>query len=69
MVEAVNTAGGDDKAAVLDALSNLENYPGVSETVTCRDTDGTPSDRTTGFFEYVVPAENEQGWINLLSLV
>jgi branched-chain amino acid transport system substrate-binding protein len=64
-VEAINTAGSDDKAAVLDALSNLENYPGVSGTVTYKDTDGTPSSRTMGFFEYVVPADNEQGWEKL----
>jgi branched-chain amino acid transport system substrate-binding protein len=62
MVEAINMAGSDDKAAVLEALSNLENYPGVSGMVTYKATDGTPNDRTMGFFEYVVPAENEQGW-------
>jgi branched-chain amino acid transport system substrate-binding protein len=65
MVEAITTAGSDDKAAVLEALSNLENYPGVSGTVTYKDTDGTPSNRTMGFFEYVVPADNEQGWDKL----
>jgi branched-chain amino acid transport system substrate-binding protein len=65
MVEAVNQAGSDDKAAVLEALSNLENYPGVSGVVTYKDTDGTPNNRTMGFFEYVVPADNEQGWNKL----
>jgi branched-chain amino acid transport system substrate-binding protein len=65
MVEAINTAGSDDKTAVLEALSSLETYPGVSGTVTYKDTDGTPSARTMGFFEYVVPADNEQGWEKL----
>jgi branched-chain amino acid transport system substrate-binding protein len=63
MVAAIQNAGeGADTAAVRDALNALENYPGVSGEITYVDTDGTPSSRTIAFFEYVVPADNEQGW-------
>jgi branched-chain amino acid transport system substrate-binding protein len=63
MAEAVKVAGeGADTAAVREALANLVDYPGVSGSVTYKDTDGTPSNRTIGFFQYEVPADNEQGW-------
>lgn len=61
--EAIKVAGeGADTAAVREALAGLENYAGVSGEITYKDTDGTPSARTIAFFEYVVPADNEQGW-------
>ena len=63
MVEALNQAGeGADDDAVLEALSNIEGYPGVSGEITYAGTDGTPADRTIAFFEYEVPADNDQGW-------
>ncbi len=62
VLAAINEAGSADPAAVLEALSNLEGYPGVSGDVTYAGTDGTPADRTIGLFEYQVPADNEQGW-------
>ncbi len=63
IVEAINAAGeGASAAEVRDALAALESYPGVSGEITYASTDGTPADRTIAFFEYVVPADNEQGW-------
>ena len=63
MIEALNQAGeGADDAAVLEALSNIEGYAGVSGEITYAGTDGTPADRTIAFFEYEVPADNDQGW-------
>ena len=62
-VEAINTAGEEASTAeIRDALAALEGYPGVSGEITYAGTDGTPADRTIAFFEYIVPAENEQGW-------
>ena len=51
-----------DAAAIRDVLAATENYPGVSGDITYAGTDGTPSNRTIAFFEYIVPADNEQGW-------
>lgn len=66
MAEAIKNAGeGADTAAVRDALNALENFPGVSGDITYKDTDGTPSARTIAFFEYQVPADNEQGWAKI----
>jgi branched-chain amino acid transport system substrate-binding protein len=63
MAAAIQNAGeGADTAAVRDALNALQDYPGVSGNVTYVDTDGTPVNRTIGFFQYEVPADNEQGW-------
>ncbi len=63
MVEAINTAGEEASTAeIRDALAALESYPGVSGEITYAGTDGTPADRTIAFFEYIVPADNEQGW-------
>ncbi|MEZ4630894.1 MAG: ABC transporter substrate-binding protein [Deinococcales bacterium] len=55
VIEAVNRAGeGASTAQVRDALAGLEGYAGVSGDITYVNTDGTPSDRTIAFFEYVV---------------
>ncbi|MEZ4607137.1 MAG: hypothetical protein R2865_10175 [Deinococcales bacterium] len=39
---------------VMLLLAGLEGYAGVSGDITYVNTDGTPSDRTIAFFEYVV---------------
>ncbi|MGL4611107.1 MAG: ABC transporter substrate-binding protein [Trueperaceae bacterium] len=52
IVEAIKVAGTDDRVAVKDALMGLENYPGVTGSITFKDTDGTPADRVMGFFQY-----------------
>ena len=63
MAEAISVAGdGASTAEIRDALAALEGYAGVSGEITYAGTDGTPSDRTIAFFEYVVPADNEKGW-------
>jgi len=62
IVEAVEQAGSTDVEAVREALANLEGFPGVTGEITYVGTDGTPADRTMGFFEYQVPADTEQGW-------
>lgn len=62
VAEAISIAGTEDVAAIRDALANLEGYAGVSGEITYAGTDGTPTDRTIAFFEYTVPADNEQGW-------
>lgn len=62
ILEALNSAGSSDVVAVRDALASIESYPGVSGEITYAGTDGTPSDRTIAFFQYVVPADNDQGW-------
>lgn len=51
-------AGEANSAALQKALAELENYPGVSGNVTYKGTDGTPKDRTIGFYQYQVPGEN-----------
>ena len=63
IAEAVDRAGDMASVAeIRDQLAALVGFPGVSGEITYAGTDGTPSDRTIGFFEYVVPADNEQGW-------
>ena len=62
MLEAMRVSGSTEVMAVRDALANLEAYAGVSGEITYAGTDGTPSDRTIAFFQYTVPADNEQGW-------
>jgi branched-chain amino acid transport system substrate-binding protein len=62
LVEAVANAGSADPDEVLTALQNLEGYAGVSGEITYAGTDGTPDDRTIGFFEYSVPGEDGGEW-------
>ena len=63
IAEAVDRAGAMASVAeIRDQLAALVGFPGVSGEITYAGTDGTPSDRTIGFFEYVVPADNDQGW-------
>ena len=62
LVEAIAQADSAENAAVRDALANITGYAGVSGDITYAGTDGTPANRTIGVFEYVVPADNEQGW-------
>jgi len=62
IAEAVRRAGGSAAAAVLAALQGLEGYAGVSGDITFAGTDGTPKDRTIGFFRYEVPAPDGSAW-------
>lgn len=63
IAEAIRIAGpGASIPEIRDALASLENFPGVSGEITFAGTDGTPAARTIAFFQYVVPADNEQGW-------
>lgn len=62
LVEAVDNAGSAEPDEVLTALQNLEGYAGVSGEITYAGTDGTPDDRTIGFFEYSVPGEDGSEW-------
>lgn len=62
IAEAVRIADSVEPSAVRDALANLEGYPGVSGEITYAGTDGTPADRTIGFFQYRVPAPDGGAW-------
>ncbi|MDA0699894.1 MAG: ABC transporter substrate-binding protein, partial [bacterium] len=62
IAEAVRVAGTSDAAAVLAALQGLDGYAGVSGDITFAGTDGTPKDRTIGFFQYLVPAPDGSAW-------
>lgn len=62
LVQAIDDADSTDGDAVLEALQNLEGYPGVSGEITYAGTDGTPADRTIAFFEYSVPGEDGSEW-------
>mgnify|MGYP000320573877 FL=1 len=62
LVQAVDDADSSDGDAVLEALANLEGYPGVSGEITYAGTDGTPADRTIAFFEYSVPGADGSEW-------
>lgn len=62
LVQAIANAGSDDPDAVLAALQSLEGYPGVSGEITYAGTDGTPADRTIGFFQYSVPGADGAEW-------
>lgn len=62
MVEAVRIAGSTDPAAVLTALQGVQGFPGVSGEITYAGTDGTPADRTIGFFSYHVPGTDGSAW-------
>ncbi len=65
MAEAFSRAGSTDVDAINAALAALDGFPGVSGEITYAGTDGTPSDRTIAFFEYQVPADNDQGWASI----
>ncbi len=65
IAEAIKNAGSDEVDDVRDALAAIEGFPGVSGEITYAGTDGTPSDRTIAFFEYQVPADNDQGWASV----
>jgi len=62
IAEAVRVAGTSDAAAVLASLQGLDGYAGVSGDITFAGTDGTPKDRTIGFFQYLVPAPDGSAW-------
>jgi branched-chain amino acid transport system substrate-binding protein len=62
IAEAVRIADSSDAAAVRDALQAIEGYPGVSGEITFAGTDGTPADRTIGFFQYQVPGADGESW-------
>ncbi|MDZ7706665.1 MAG: hypothetical protein U5J97_01995 [Trueperaceae bacterium] len=63
LVEAIQNADEpSDPDEVLTALQNLEGYAGVSGEITYAGTDGTPADRTMGFFRYSVPGEDGSEW-------
>ncbi len=62
IVAAIEAAGSTEPDAVLNALAGLEDYPGVSGPITFAGTDGTPSNRIMGFFEYQVPGEGDEAW-------
>ncbi len=62
LVEAISRAGSTDRGAVLAALSAVEDYSGVSGSITFAGTDGTPADRTIAFFEYLVPGQDGEDW-------
>jgi len=62
LVEAVDNAGSAEPDEVLTALQSLEGYAGVSGEISYAGTDGTPDDRTIGFFEYSVPGEDGSEW-------
>jgi branched-chain amino acid transport system substrate-binding protein len=62
MIEALRVAGSSDPDAVLAALSNLSGFPGVSGEITYAGTDGTPANRTIGFFSYNVPGDDGSDW-------
>ncbi len=65
MAEAFSRAGSTDVDAINAALAALDGFPGVSGEITYAGTDGTPADRTIAFFEYQVPADNDQGWASI----
>ncbi len=62
LVQAIEDAGSDDVTAVRDALANLENYPGVTGSITFAGTERTPANRIMGFFEYAVPGDDGAAW-------
>jgi branched-chain amino acid transport system substrate-binding protein len=65
---AIEAAGSTDRAAVQAALAGLENFPGVSGPITFAGTDGTPSDRTIGFFEYRVEVDGSWDKVGMFGL-
>ena len=65
LVAAIEAAGTTDVKAVRDALGNLKNYPGVSGDITYKGTDGTPKDRTIGFYKYEVKSASDWKKVDL----
>ncbi len=65
LVAAIKAAGTTDVKAVRDALANIEHFPGVSGDITYRGTDGTPKDRTIGFYQYKVKSASDWTKIEL----
>jgi len=65
LVAAIEKAGTTDVKAVRDALANMEHYPGVSGDITYKGTDGTPKDRTIGFYQYQVKSASDWTKIDL----
>jgi branched-chain amino acid transport system substrate-binding protein len=65
LVAAIEAAGSTEPSEVQAALAALENYPGVTGSITFAGTDGTPSNRIMGFFEYQVPGEGDEPWTKL----
>ncbi|WP_457629315.1 ABC transporter substrate-binding protein [Oceanithermus sp.] len=59
LVAAIKAAGTTDVKAVRDALANIEHFPGVSGDITYKGTDGTPKDRTIGFYQYKVKSASD----------
>jgi len=52
VVAAIEAAGTADRAAVREALANLEGFPGVSGEITFKGTDGTPANRVMGLYAF-----------------
>ncbi|WP_293179047.1 ABC transporter substrate-binding protein [Oceanithermus sp.] len=65
LVAAIKAAGTTDVKAVRDALANIEHFPGVSGDITYKGTDGTPKDRTIGFYQYKVKSASDWTKIEL----
>jgi branched-chain amino acid transport system substrate-binding protein len=63
--EAVRRASSTDRGAIRDALQSMEGYAGVSGEITYAGTDGTPLDRTIGFFQYQVPGADGAAWASI----
>jgi branched-chain amino acid transport system substrate-binding protein len=62
IAQAVRDADSTERDVVLEALQSMEGYAGVSGEITYAGTDGTPADRTIGFFQYQVPAPDGSAW-------
>ncbi|CAN5628243.1 ABC transporter substrate-binding protein [soil metagenome] len=62
IAQAVRNADSTEMGAVLEALQSIEGYAGVSGEITYAGTDGTPADRTIGFFQYQVPGADGAPW-------
>ncbi|WP_456409607.1 ABC transporter substrate-binding protein [Oceanithermus sp.] len=65
LVAAIKAAGTTDVKAVRDALADIEHFPGVSGDITYKGTDGTPKDRTIGFYQYKVKSASDWTKIEL----
>ena len=65
IAQAVRNADSVDVTDVLPALQSIEGYAGVSGDITYAGTDGTPADRTIGFFQYQVPAPDGTAWTSV----
>jgi branched-chain amino acid transport system substrate-binding protein len=65
IAHAVRQADSVVAADVRAALQAVENYAGVSGDITFAGTDGTPADRTIGFFQYQVPAPDGSTWTSV----